>query len=78
MIKNDFFKYILNKKNESQFITGIVSALTPLSVKLYPSDNAILCKSVTHLVGLKVGSNVIILKIGSQFIIIAVIGEVPA
>lgn len=77
-MNNKFFKYIINKKYTNQFVTGIVSALTPLSVKIYPGDDAILCKSVTHLVGLKVGSNVIIMKIGSQFIIIAVIGEVPA
>ncbi len=76
-MKNNLFKYIINKKNESQFITATVSALTPLSVKIYPSDNAILCKSTTHLVGLAVNSNVIVMKIGSQFIIIAVIGAVP-
>lgn len=77
-MKNDFFKLIINKKHESQFITGTVSDLTPLSVKIYPGDDAILCKPTTHLTGLKVGSNVIIMKIGSQFIVIAVIGEVPA
>lgn len=73
---NKLFKYIVNQKIPNQFITGIVSTTTPLSAKIYPGDDAILCKSTTHLAGLKVGSNVIILKIGSQFIIVAVIGEV--
>jgi hypothetical protein len=76
-MKNNLFKYIKNKKNKNQFITATVSALTPLSIKIYPSDNAILCKSTTHLTGLAVNSNVIAMKIGSQFIIIAVIGAVP-
>lgn len=73
----DFFKYILNKKQETMFFTGVVSALSPLGVKIYPGDSAITCKTLTHLVGLKVGSNVLLIKIGSQFIIIGVIGAIP-
>ena len=70
------FDLIINQKKENQFFTGIVSALSPLSVKIYPLDGAILCKATTNLLGLNVGSNVILLKIGNQFIITHVIGEV--
>lgn len=75
MAIDNVFKYILNTKHESQFVTGIVSALSPLSVKIYPSDDAILCKFVTGLYELKVGSNVIMLKVGTQFIITNIIGS---
>jgi hypothetical protein len=73
----ELFKYILNKKQETIFFTGLVSSLSPLSVKIYTDDAAILCKSLTHLLGLKVGSNVLLIKIGSQFIVVGVIGAVP-
>lgn len=71
----DIFDFIINKKQESQFFTGIISDLSPLSVKIYPLDDAILCKATTNLIGLQLGSNVILLKIGNQFIITNVIGD---
>lgn len=71
----DIFDFIINQKKENQFFTGIVSSLSPLSVKIYPLDDAILCKATTGLIGLKVGSNVILLKIGNQFIATNVIGN---
>jgi hypothetical protein len=74
---NDLFSLIINKSPDNIIFTAIVSSLSPLQVKIHPGDDAINCKSTTHLTGLDVNSNVIMLKIGNQFIIIAVIGEVP-
>lgn len=65
---------ILNKP-ANQFFTGTVSSLSPLQVKIYPLDNAINCKATTGLLGLCVGSNVVLMKIGRQFIITQIIGN---
>lgn len=73
---SDLFNLIVNRSKETQFFTAIVSSLDPLQVKIYPGDSAINCKSTTGLVGLNVGSNVILIKISNQFIIINVIGDV--
>ena len=71
---DDIFNYIINKKPENQFITGNISSLSPLQVKLYHDDTAIECKATTGLYGLKVGSNVVLMKFGNQFLITNVIG----
>lgn len=70
----DLWQLILNKP-ANQFFTGVVSSISPLQVKIYPLDGAINCKSTTGLLGLCVGSNVILMKIGSQFIITQIIGS---
>lgn len=74
MIK-DLLANIVNKKDEDQILyTGIVSSVSPLQVKFYPSDDAINVKSLI-LSDLIVGSNVLMLKFLSKFIIIGVIGD---
>jgi hypothetical protein len=73
----DIFKNIINKKQDDSIYTGTVSTITPsITVKFYTSDTAISVKTTTHLVGLKVGSNVIMVKIQNQFVIIGVIGAI--
>lgn len=71
----NYLQYVLNKKPDNKFFTGIVYDLDPLQVKIYPDDDAINCKATTGLVGLSVGSNVILMTIGNQFIIVDVIGN---
>lgn len=71
-------KHILNKKIDNFIMTGTVSSLSPLQVKLYPGDDAINVIKTTSLLDLKVGSNVILLKFLSKFIIISVIGSLDA
>jgi hypothetical protein len=66
----------MNKKEYERFITGNVSSINPLQVKLTPSDDAINVKALNHLVNVKVGSNVLIVKILNKFIIIGVIGNI--
>lgn len=73
----DIFKNIINKKQEQSIYVANVTTITPnITVKFYPADTAITVKTTTHLVGLKVGSNVILIKIQNQFVIIGVIGVV--
>ena len=72
---NNIFNYIIPKRPDNQFVTGTVSSLSPLQVKLYPDDSPITCKATTGLYGLKVGSNVVLMKIGNQFLIVNVIGK---
>lgn len=71
----DLYKYIVNTKLESHFITGVVNSLNPLTVQIYAGDSSIYCKYLSSVIGIKIGSNVVIQKIGSQFIIIGVISE---
>jgi hypothetical protein len=71
---DNYLSYIVNKNPDNKIFTGIILSLNPLQVLIYPADEPINCKGTTGLVGLKIGSNVIILKIGSQFIITHVIG----
>jgi hypothetical protein len=66
----------MNKKESQSFITGNISSITPLQVKLTPSDDAINVKALNHLVNVKVGSNVLMVKILNKFIIIGVIGNI--
>jgi hypothetical protein len=66
----------MNKKVNQLFITGNISSLSPLQVKLTPSDDAINVKSLTNLVNVKVGSNVLMVKFLNKFIIIGVIGAI--
>ena len=67
---------IMNKKEYQRFITGNISSLSPLQVKLTPSDDAINVKSITNLANVKVGSNVLMVKFLNKFIIIGVIGAI--
>jgi hypothetical protein len=71
---DNYLSFILNKK-ESNFFTGIIYDLDPLQVLIYPADDAINCKATNGLLGLSVGSNVILMKIGNQFIITSIIGN---
>jgi hypothetical protein len=71
----NIYDALLNKKQQDQMYTGCVSSLSPLSVKLYPDDVALICKVITSVIGIKVGSNVIMIKIGNQFIVIGIIDE---
>lgn len=72
---NNILDNIINKKEENILLTGVVSSLSPLQVKLYPSDDAIKVKCVTSMLGLAVGSNVLLTRYYSKFIIIGVIGD---
>lgn len=73
---SDIFNMLINKKPKETIYTGQVTALSPLTVKLYTDDNGIVCKSISSLFGLKVGSCVIMIKIGTQFVVIGVIGSI--
>jgi|GEM_PF-5448445 len=74
-MNTNYLSLILNKNPDRQFFTGIVYDLDPLQVKIYPDDSAINCKATNGLLGLSVGSNVVLLKIGNQFIITQIIGN---
>lgn len=67
---------IMNKKESQRFITGNISSLSPLQVKLTPSDNAINVKSLTNLFGASIGSNVLMIKFLNKFIIIGILGTI--
>jgi hypothetical protein len=71
----DIYDYIINKKPDNKFFTATVYDLDPLQVKIYPDDGAINCKATTGLLGLSVGSNVVLMKIGNQFVITQIIGN---
>jgi len=66
---------IINKEKQELFFTGIVASVSPLTVKLYPGDDAINVISTSGLNGLTVGSNVLMIKYLNKFIIISVIGN---
>lgn len=67
---------IMNKKEYQRFITGNISSLSPLQVKLTPSDDAINVKSLTNLFGASIGSNVLMIKFLNKFIIIGILGTI--
>lgn len=73
----DFFKEILNKKEENNIMMGVISSMDPLQVKLYPDDDPINVKCLGSVLGLKSGSNVLMVKFLSQFIIIGVVQNSP-
>ena len=73
----DFFKDILNKREENNIMMGVISSMDPLQVKLYPGDDAINVKCLGSVLGLKSGSNVLMIKFLSQFIIIGVVQDSP-
>ncbi|RPJ79859.1 MAG: hypothetical protein EHM20_00270 [Alphaproteobacteria bacterium] len=72
---DNYLSFILNKNHDNKFFTGIVYDLDPLQVLIYPADDPINCKATSGLLGLSVGSNVIMMKIGNQFIITNIIGN---
>lgn len=71
----NLFKHIMNPQPEKLFYTATVVTVNPLTVELIPDDVAIPATSTTQLLGLKVGSRVVLVRIYTQFIAIAVIGD---
>ena len=77
---NDYknlFPYLINEKLEKRLYTGAVPSMDPLQVKLHPADDAINVKCLGSVLGLKSGSNVLMVKFLSQFIIIGVVQDSP-
>jgi len=70
----ELYDSLLNKRTKDAFRIANVSSVSPLQIKLYPSDNAIPANSIIGLVGLKVGSTVIMVYYKNKFTIIGVIG----
>lgn len=71
----NIYDAIINKKQDMQIYTGVLSSLSPLKFQIYTSDTELYCKCIKGLAGLKVGSNIMLMKIQNQFIIIGVIGS---
>lgn len=69
------FELFLNKQFDKTDYLATVTNLSPLEVELIPNDTAIPVVSTTGLIGLKVGSRVLLKKTSNQFIAIAVIGS---
>jgi hypothetical protein len=76
-LKTDkILKSILNKKiEEQQFLTGTVSTLSPLKIRLYPGDNEINVVATSNLINVKVGSRLLLIKFQNQFIALSVINS---
>lgn len=74
---NNILENIINKKEEQLIHTGIVSSLSPLAIKFYPGDDAINVTCLSNLLGIKIGSNVLLVKYQSKFIIIGAIQDSP-
>jgi hypothetical protein len=66
---------ILNKKIEPNILIGTVDSLNPLMVTLITGDTAIPVVETTGLIGLKIGSRVVLQRFLNQFIAIAIIGK---
>jgi hypothetical protein len=69
---HDFLKE-LNKNNESNYLTGTVSSLNPLQVKIIPTDDSINVVPTSNLHGVAVGSRLLLTKLQDQFIALCVI-----
>jgi hypothetical protein len=69
-------RYLVNKEVEEILFTGNISSLDPLQVKITATDDSINVKSLTNLVNVKVGSNVLMMKFLNKFIILGVVGPV--
>lgn len=72
---NDFSKFLLNKKEETKNLTATITQLYPLQGKIFPDDDAINLVSTNNLIGVSVGSRVLLLKYQNKYIAIAVIGN---
>ena len=73
---NNIFSYLNDKiNNKDTFITATVTTISPLTVKIIPTDTAIPVVSTTNLTNLKVGSRVLLLRYNDQLIAISVIGQ---
>lgn len=71
---NDLFKYLNKNKKNEMFITATVTTLNPLTVKIIPTDDAINVVYTNNLMGISVGSRILLLKYLDQFIGIAILG----
>jgi hypothetical protein len=69
---HDFLKE-LNKNKKEPYLTGTVSNLDPLQVKIIPTDDAINVVATSNLHGLIIGSRLLLLKFQDQFIALCVI-----
>lgn len=74
---NNVLEHILNKNKDEILLTGVVSSLIPLQVKLYPGDDAISVKCLGNLLGIKVNSNVLLARFQSKFIVVGIIQDSP-
>lgn len=73
---SNIYDWVLNKKTEITTWIGTVSTLDPLTVTLLPSDTAIPVVSTTNLLGLRIGSRVLLQKFQNQLIATNVLGDV--
>ena len=74
---NDLYKNILNKNTGQQFYTGVVSTLSPFTVKLYPNDTAIPVVPTSNLHGITTSSKLILAKIYNQFFAVGIVQDNP-
>lgn len=72
---SDLLKYLSKFKKDNDYLTGTVYTVSPLTVKIIPTDTAIPVVSTTNLTNLKVGSRLLLLRFGDQLIGMAVIGQ---
>jgi len=75
MSKREIYDAILNPKQGRLFTVGTVYTVDPFAVILDGDTTAIPCQSLTGLLGLKVGSRVVLLRYGKQYIAVGVIGK---
>src|SRR4030042_3463940 len=70
----NIFDTIINRKQEQKTLIGTVETVSPLTVTLIPDDTPLPAICTAGLLGLKIGSRVVLQKFGNQFIAIAIIG----
>jgi hypothetical protein len=69
---HDFMKE-LSKNKKEPYLTGTVSSLNPLQIKIIPTDDSINVVPTSNLHGITVGSRLLLLKFQDQFIALCVI-----
>ena len=66
---------IKNKPLEQNTLIGTVYSLSPFKFTIFPGDTPIPAVQTTSLIGLKVGSRILLQRYLNQYIAIAIIGE---
>lgn len=76
-MNNNLLDFLSKNRKTNDFLTGTVYTLSPLTVKIIPTDDAINVVSTSNLLGIQTGSRVLLLRYLDQFIAIAVINKAP-
>jgi len=74
--KEQIYKAILDKSQPNNFKIATVTALSPLTVKILSTDDNLKVISTTNLLGLRIGSRVLLQKFQNQLIATNVLGDV--